>query len=142
MESSASCARCGHRLPPDALFCPGCGASIQAQEPARNHPHKPGQIPPGTLLRQRYFIDRKLAQGGHSAVYLARDTFDNGTPVALKEMRETQQTSEERDTAINSFMREERMLAALRHPALARVLDMFVEDGRHYLVMEYVPGYT
>jgi serine/threonine protein kinase len=94
------------------------------------------------LLRQRYFIDHKLAQGGHSAVYLARDTFEGGALVALKEMRETQQTSEERDTAINSFMREERMLATLQHPALARVRDIFVEDGHHYLVMEYVPGYT
>jgi serine/threonine protein kinase len=140
--SEASCARCGHRLPPDALFCPGCGASLRSNAAGGQNLHKPGQIPSGTLLRQRYFIDRKLAQGGHSAVYLARDTYDGGTPVALKEMRETQRTSEERDTAINSFMREERMLAALQHPALARVLDIFVEDGHHYLVMEYVPGFT
>ena len=139
MESEVSCARCGHRLPPDALFCPGCGVSIQGRQTAL---HRPGHIPPGALLRQRYFIDHKLAQGGHSAVYLARDTLDNGVFVALKEMRETQQTTEERDTAINSFMREERMLAALNHPALARVRDIFVEDGHHYLVMEYVPGYT
>jgi serine/threonine protein kinase len=140
--SEASCARCGHRLPPDALFCPGCGARVVAHATDGQNLHKPGQIPPGTLLRQRYFIDRKLAQGGHSAVYLARDTYDGGTVVALKEMRETQRTTEERDTAINSFMREERMLAALQHPALARVLDIFVEDGHHYLVMEYVPGCT
>ena len=139
MESDVSCARCGHRLPPDALFCPGCGVSIQGRQTAL---HRPGHIPPGALLRQRYFIDHKLAQGGHSAVYLARDTLDNGVFVALKEMRETQQTTEERDTAINSFMREERMLAALNHPSLARVRDIFVEDGHHYLVMEYVPGYT
>src|SRR6185312_3042363 len=145
MESNGSCARCGHRLPPDALFCPGCGNSVQ---PYSAHPaapqdfHRPGQVPPGALLRQRYFIDHKLAQGGHSAVYLARDTFEGGALVALKEMRETQQTAEERDTAINSFMREERMLATLQHPALARVRDIFVEDGHHYLVMEYVPGYT
>ena len=139
MESDVSCARCGHRLPPDALFCPGCGVSIQGRQTA---PHRPGQIPPGAMLRQRYFIDHKLAQGGHSAVYLARDTLDDGIFVALKEMRETQQTTEERDTAINSFMREERMLAALNHPSLARVRDIFVEGGHHYLVMEYVPGYT
>src|SRR5690348_8220648 len=139
MESEVSCARCGHRLPPDALFCPGCGVSLQGRQTA---PHRPGQIPPGALLRQRYFIDHKLAQGGHSAVYLARDTLDGGVFVALKEMRETQQTTGERDTAINSCMRQERMLAALNHPALARVRDIFVEDGHHYLVMEYVPGYT
>jgi serine/threonine protein kinase len=142
METDVSCARCGHRLPPDAHFCPGCGVSIQAQQTAQRNLHRPGQIPPGTLLRQRYFIDHKLAQGGHSAVYLARDTIEGGAFVALKEMRETQQTTEERDTAINSFMREERMLAALNHPALARVRDIFVEEGHHYLVMEYVPGYT
>ncbi|MGE5334365.1 MAG: protein kinase domain-containing protein [Nitrososphaerota archaeon] len=142
MESTVSCARCGHQLPPDALFCPGCGVSVQGRSASQRDLHRPGRIPPGTLLRQRYYIERKLAQGGHSAVYLARDTFDSGTPVALKEMRETQQTPEERDSAINSFMREERMLAALKHPALARVHDIFVEDGHHYLVMEYVPGYT
>jgi serine/threonine protein kinase len=145
MESDVTCARCGHRLPPDALFCPGCGVSVQAPQSAGHGEHglhRPGQIPPGALLRQRYFIDHKLAQGGHSAVYLARDTLDGGAFVALKEMRETQQTTEERDTAINSFMREERMLAALNHPALARVRDIFVEEGHHYLVMEYVPGYT
>lgn len=142
MVSDISCARCGHRLPPDALFCPGCGVSVQAHGKTGHATHRPGQIPPGALLRQRYMIDRKLAQGGHSAVYLARDTLEGGAFVALKEMRETQHTAEERDTAINSFMREERMLAALNHPALARVRDMFVEDGHHYLVMEYVPGYT
>lgn len=142
MESDVSCARCGHRLPPDALFCPGCGVSLPTHQAPLRNLHRPGQIPPGTLLHQRYFIDHKLAQGGHSAVYLARDTVEGGLTVALKEMRETQQTSEERDTAINSFMREERMLAALRHPALARVHDIFVEDGHHYLVMEYVPGFT
>lgn len=142
MVSDVSCARCGHRLPPDALFCPGCGVSLATHQVLQQNRHRPGQIPPGTLLRQRYFIDHKLAQGGHSAVYLARDTFESGLLVALKEMRETQQTTEERDSAINSFMREERMLAALQHPALARVRDIFVEDGHHYLVMEYVPGYT
>lgn len=158
MVSDPTCARCGYQLPSDALFCPGCGANLRTPadgadyanhpepperpQPGENALHRPGQVPPGTLLRQRYFIDRKLAQGGHSAVYLARDTFEDGKAVALKEMRETQRTAAERDTAINSFMREQRMLAALQHPALARVLDMFVEEGHHYLVMEYVPGYT
>lgn len=34
------------------------------------------------------------------------------------------------------------MLAGLAHPNLPRVIDSFVEDGRSYLVMEFVPGET
>jgi Serine/threonine protein kinase len=30
----------------------------------------------------------------------------------------------------------------LKHPRIARVLDRFVEDGRDYLVLEFIPGPT
>jgi serine/threonine-protein kinase len=34
------------------------------------------------------------------------------------------------------------MLARLRHPHLPRVSDQFDEQGKHYLVMEFVDGHT
>lgn len=40
------------------------------------------------------------------------------------------------------FEREARLLASLRHPALPRVTDYFIEDEHSYLVMEYLPGPT
>ena len=39
-------------------------------------------------------------------------------------------------------MREADILYRLHHPALTRLFEIFVEDGKHYLVMEYVPGHT
>jgi serine/threonine protein kinase len=40
------------------------------------------------------------------------------------------------------FRREARAAAALAHPAIVSVFDYGVEEGRPYLVMEYVPGVT
>lgn len=38
------------------------------------------------------------------------------------------------------FAREAEILKALKHPYIANVLDNFVERGRDYLVLEFVPG--
>jgi serine/threonine protein kinase len=101
-----------------------------------------GLLSSNQLLRQRYMITRKLAQGGQSAVYLVIDTLGGGGQFALKEMSEASLSSPERDKAVSDFMREARMLSTLDHPALARVYDTFVEGQKHFLVMEYVQGHN
>lgn len=136
MGPDARCPACGHLAPASARFCPACGAPLAAGFPRSST----GHLPPQTVLHQRYTVVRKLAQGGHSAVYLAEDRLQGGRPVAVKEMRDSGLTAGERETAINGFMREARMLSQLDHPALAHVEEIFVEQQRHYLVMEYVPG--
>jgi eukaryotic-like serine/threonine-protein kinase len=40
------------------------------------------------------------------------------------------------------FVREARMAARLSHPNVVQVFDAGEEDGRPYIVMEYVPGHT
>ncbi len=136
MRQKTVCPLCGQETPPNARFCPSCGAGLQ--DPRR----ETGLLAPRRLLRNRYAIDRKLAQGGQSAVYLARDTLDNNIERAIKEMSESNLNPEERQKAVNDFMREARMLYNLNHPALARVYDIFLEDNKYYLVMEYVPGHN
>ncbi len=42
--------------------------------------------------------------------------------------------------AIERFEREARIAVRLRHPNLVLLHDFFVEDGAHFLVMEYVVG--
>jgi serine/threonine-protein kinase len=44
--------------------------------------------------------------------------------------------------AITEFRREAALLARLSHPNLPRVIDRFEEDGKQFLVMEYVEGQT
>jgi serine/threonine protein kinase len=90
-------------------------------------------LAPGTLLQNRYLIMRLIAEGGMGAVYLAHDQRLD-SPVALKETRFTDQRMSK------AFEREARLLARLRHPALPRVSDHFIEENGQFLIMEYIPG--
>ncbi len=95
-------------------------------------------IVPGTIIHQRYRILRLIGQGGMGAVYEAYDQ-RLGCAVALKQLLTTSGGTTQAAVQ-QTFEREARMLAGLRHPALPRVIDAFVEQGRQFLVMEYIPG--
>lgn len=91
------------------------------------------ELEPNILLRDRYRIQNQLGKGGMGAVYAAHDTVLD-TQVALK----INQNPHPEGRA--QFLSEARLLAALRHPNLPRVIDYFLIDDAQYLVMDYVPG--
>src|SRR6266700_2553653 len=96
----------------------------------------------GTLLSgDRYKIDKLLAAGGMGAVYRAIDGRFN-RPCAVKEMLDEFQNDTERNQAVEWFGREATLLLDLSHPCIPRVRDFFVQDGRHYLVMDFIEGRT
>lgn len=100
---------------------------------------QPGEaLPVGHMLDGRYRIHEVLGQGGMGRVYLANDTRLANRPVAAKEMILGEGIHEKK--AIEDFNREASVLAKLSHPSIPQVIDYFGERGRHYLVMEYVPG--
>lgn len=137
MQTPAQCIRCGHLLPLGAHYCPGCGLDL-----ANARPHlSTGRLPSNQMLHNRYSVKRLLAQGGQSAVYLVTDTL-TGSEAAIKEMSESNLGPVERETAINDFIREARMLSELSHPALAKVYDNFVDGQKQYLVMEFIRGHN
>lgn len=138
MEAKVRCAVCGNTAPAGARFCPTCGSPIGVSRSRLDT----GLLPAQHLLKNRYAIIRKLAQGGQSAVYLAHDTYTNNAERTIKEMSESQLEPDKRQQAINDFMREAQLLFSLNHPALARVYDFFMETTRYFLVMEYVPGHN
>src|SRR5579884_2286326 len=137
MGTAAQCMRCGHEVQAGARFCPGCGLDLQDSR-ARI---ATGRLPSNQMLLRRYLIQRRLAQGGQSAVYIVQDTL-TGAQRALKEMSDSHMTPAEREKAINDFNREANMLRSLDHPALAKVYDTFTEGQKHFLVMEYVEGHN
>lgn len=92
-------------------------------------------LSPDTLLRNRYRIIRPLGKGGMGAVYLA---FDNSLEIEVA-VKYNKNDSEE---ATSQFLREARILAALRQANMPRVIDYFVEGQDQYLVMDFVPGDT
>ena len=102
-----------------------------------------GMLSAMSVLRGRYRILHKRAQGGMAAVYEALDLHLAGKRWAIKEMSDAIITSPlERQRAITAFQQEAQMLATLDHPNLPKVVDYFSEGGREYLVMEYVDGQT
>jgi serine/threonine protein kinase len=90
-------------------------------------------IGPNTLLQNRYLVQSQIGQGGMGAVYIATDQ-RFGSTVALKE------TFFNDPGLRKAFEREARLLNHLRHPALPRVSDHFMEEEGQFLVMEYIPG--
>ncbi|MET0649591.1 MAG: serine/threonine-protein kinase [Pyrinomonadaceae bacterium] len=90
-------------------------------------------IAPGTVLQNRYAVERQIGAGGMGAVYVATDR-RFGSTVALKE------TFFDDATLRKAFEREARLLNRLRHHALPRVSDHFEEAEGQFLVMEYIAG--
>jgi eukaryotic-like serine/threonine-protein kinase len=90
---------------------------------------------PDTLSGRYEIIDR-LGSGGMSNVYRATDRILERT-VAVKVLAE-HLSDDERFVA--RFRREALAVAKLIHPNIVQVYDTGVDEGRHYIVMEYVEG--
>jgi hypothetical protein len=83
-----------------------------------------------------YEIAALIGAGGMGEVYRARDTRLQRT-VAIKVVRPELAQHEE---FIARFRREARAISALNHPHLCSLYDIGVQNGLHYLVMEFVEG--
>ncbi|MCS7079156.1 MAG: protein kinase [Chloracidobacterium sp.] len=101
-------------------------------------------LAPETLLEGRYRIVKRIGGGGMGSVYLAYDQKfgppNDKTRRAVKEMFDFFTDPAQRQKAIEDFQREGQLLASLEHPSIPTVYDYFVNDGKYYLVMKYVPG--
>src|SRR5882762_6391933 len=92
----------------------------------------------GTLIGGRYRLDAQIGRGGMSTVYRAFDTVLE-RPVAIKLMhREIASDSDQ----LERFRREARAVAQLSHPHIVGVIDAGEDEGRPYIVFEYVEGET
>jgi eukaryotic-like serine/threonine-protein kinase len=87
-------------------------------------------------LSGRYDLRDRLGSGGMSNVYQATDRILERT-VAVKVLAE-HLSDDERFVA--RFRREALAVAKLIHPNIVQVYDTGVDDGRHFIVMEYVEG--
>ncbi len=94
-------------------------------------PHK--ALVSGTLLANRYRIERLIKAGGFAAVYVAQDTRQHKR-CAVKETFDPSADSAEQ------FRLEADILAGVRHENLPAVWDYFQHAGGLYLVMEYIEG--
>lgn len=84
-----------------------------------------------------YRIEQELGRGGMAAVYAAsRDVHGSEQKVAVKVLRAALLSPVERER----FLNEQRILAQLRHPGIATLLDAGLVEGRPYMVLEHIDG--
>ena len=92
----------------------------------------------GELIGGRYEVEELVGSGGMSSVYKAHDTLLE-RHVALKILHEHYTADDE---YVERFRREARAVAQLSHPNIVTVIDRGEEDGRQFIVFEFIDGKT
>lgn len=83
-----------------------------------------------------YRILQPLGLGGMSSVFRAVH-MATGHEVALKVLP---RALAKNPTLLQRFLREAKSAESLQHPNIVSIYDRGVDQGRHYLVLEFVPG--
>ena len=91
------------------------------------------------VIAGRFRLEREIGRGGMGTVYRALH-LGLERPVAVKILKPEFAADPE---VAERFMREARTMARLRHPRAAMIFDAGkLDDGRPFIVMEYVEGRT
>ena len=92
----------------------------------------------GELIDNRYKIIKSIGEGGMANVYLAWDTILE-REVAVKILRGDLADDEK---FIRRFQREANSASLLRHPNIVEMYDVGEDNGKYFIVMEYINGKT
>lgn len=129
------CTFCAQDNAQGARVCVSCGKTLtkDARESISNTGGRPQ---PASLADGRYRLDRFLGEGGSKIVYLARDTrLERDVAVALIK---TEGIDE--DGLIRAH-REARAMGRLgEHPNVVNIYDVGEDDGRLFIVSQYISG--
>lgn len=95
-------------------------------------------ITKGQKINDRYQIIRSIGEGGMANVYLAYDTILDRN-VAVKVLRGDLSEDEK---FVRRFQREAISASSLTHPNIVEMYDVGEDDGKYFIVMEYLEGTT
>lgn len=113
------------------------------------------QLPKNTLLQGgKYRIEKALGQGGFGITYLANQELLE-SKVCIKEFFFKDSCSRSSigkvtlglvgnkvmvNRFLNKFIKEARTISKLEHPNIIKILDIFMENGTAYYVMDFIEG--
>ncbi|HLE62621.1 MAG TPA: protein kinase [Pyrinomonadaceae bacterium] len=123
------CPKCGTEYPDDITLCPADGLALETTDDTLI----------GQTLAGKYRIDARLSEGGMGKVYRGTHILI-GKTVAVKVLRPALAADEK---IVARFSREARAASRISHPHALSVTDFGEdEEGRVFLVMEYLQGKT
>jgi serine/threonine protein kinase len=122
-----TCPACKSTYPQDFAVCPRDGTPLQ----------EVGVWSEGTVVRGKYRILSKVGEGGMGAVYKALHLRFN----ELRALKVISPALASDPNFVKRFEKEAVVTRKLQHPNAVRVDDMDeAEDGRPFIVMEYIEG--
>ncbi len=162
--SSTVCPQCSSALLPGAIACMDCGFLLQGDGAAPEQEGPPNLCPNpacgvanppgdracqrcstplpmagGTLLHNRYRLEKLIKSAGFGSVYRATDTKNGNREVAIKDMINID--PQEFPIRLNFFRREAETLKLLdKIPIVPRFVDFIQEGQTAHLVMEFIRG--
>jgi serine/threonine-protein kinase len=94
----------------------------------------------GAVIDGRYLLKDLIGEGGMGGVFRATDqTLQRDVAVKLLFSGDER----DREQRVDRFLREARIAAAVQHKNIVNIIDFgSTEDGRPYMVMEYLEGET
>ena len=173
MKITKKCPLCGEELEPGLGMCMNCGAILEEDDmpsdgdaggeidPAAS-PERIAEghlLPAGTLLNDRYRINKLIGQGGFGITYEGTDT-KLGSRVAIKEYYPRTLADRHNSVSLSisvstrgdeQYYRDglEKFLTEARNQAqflglenIVYVSDFFAANNTAYIVMEYLDGVT
>ena len=147
-QEPAYCYSCMAKLSGGETVCPACGKPTALME-------KPGQLPVGLILADRYTLGLAVEENRSGITYLAADNYletkhwlreyfpkdfvvrgEDGTEAATKPG-----AADSFAAGKKNFIRDIRLQSSLNgFSSAAGVTDLFYTNGTAYAVMEYAPG--
>jgi len=121
------CDTCHQTYPTEFNTCPRDQSPLRATT----------ELLQGMVLRSKYEIQKKIGVGGMATVYLAKHQAFN----ELRAIKVVSSRNLEDQNFMRRFKTEAIVTRKLQHPNAVRVDDLDeTEDGRPFIVMEYVQG--
>ena len=113
---------CLGKNPPDNQVCKMCGAKL--------------------LLSDRYRAVSYIGEGGLSRTFLAVDSQAKNTPCVIKQYIPSNQTQANLQQLTKQFKLEVVRLLELgkKQAQIPKVLNLLVQDGKIYLILQYIQG--
>lgn len=114
-----------------------------SQSDTQPPPPSPDDPSPGTIIRSRYEIIRKLSEGSFGKTYLAKDRDIPGDPNCVVKLLKPSVSQEGTiSKAKRLFEQEAAILHKLNHNCIPKLFAYSTENQRFYLVQEYIEGDT